>query len=62
MRVLPMSDGMILQSSRDDLRGHDAINRPMRGKEERKSSRHLKVRALEHWHYGLCVLQCQHAR
>jgi hypothetical protein len=45
MRVLPMSDGMILQSSCNDLRGHDAINRPMRGKEERKSSRHLKVRA-----------------
>jgi hypothetical protein len=24
MRVLPMSDAIILQSSRDDLRGHDA--------------------------------------
>jgi hypothetical protein len=39
IRVLPMSDGMILQSPRDDLRSLYAINWPMRGKEERKSSR-----------------------
>ncbi len=56
--VLPMSDGMILQS-RSSPRPR---NRPVRGKEARKYVNTLKVSLLEHWHYGLRVLQCRHAR